>query len=144
MMRASGLSIVAPIDGIPGIDPGGRKGEPMHAQVVTFELNGITEEQFHDASSADAPMFATLPGLLAKFWLRDPKTNTCGGVYIWADQETYEGYINGEIFNAIKGDEHLKNVESHDFAVFDDLSAITTPGLRAVQAANTPQTTAVQ
>ena len=65
-------------------------------------------------------------------------------MYIWADQETYEGYINGEIFNAIKGDEHLKNVESHDFGVFDDLSAITTPGLRAVQAANTPQTTAVQ
>jgi Putative mono-oxygenase ydhR len=104
----------------------------MHAQVVTFELNGITEEQFHDASSADAPMFATLPGLLAKFWLRDPETNTCGGVYIWADQETYEGYINGEIFNAIKGDEHLKNVESRDFDVFEDLTSITAPNVRGV------------
>jgi heme-degrading monooxygenase HmoA len=104
----------------------------MHAQVVTFELNGITEEQFHDASSADAPMFATLPGLLAKFWLRDPETNTYGGVYIWADQETYEGYIKGEIFNAIKADEHLKNVESRDFGVFDDLSSRTMPKLRAV------------
>jgi len=104
----------------------------MHAQVVTFGLDGISEEQFHEASGADAPTFANLPGLLAKFWLRDPETNTYGGVYIWADQETYEGYIKGEIFNAIKADRHLKNVESRDFGVFDDLSSRTMPKLRAV------------
>jgi len=104
----------------------------MHAQVVTFGLNGITEEQFHEASAADAPTFASLPGLLAKFWLRDPETNTYGGVYIWADQESYEGYVKGEIFNAITADGHLKNVESHDFGVFEDLSSRTMPRLRAV------------
>jgi hypothetical protein len=103
----------------------------MHAQVVTFELNGITEDQFHDAAGADAPTFANLPGLLAKFWLRDPEMNTCGGIYIWADQEAYEGYIKGEIFNAIKGDEHLKNVESRDFDVFEDLTSITAPRIHA-------------
>jgi heme-degrading monooxygenase HmoA len=107
----------------------------MHAQVVTFELNGITEEQFHEASGADAPTFANLPGLLAKFWLRDPETNTYGGVYIWADRETYEGYIKGEIFNAIKADQHLKNVESRDFGVFEDLSSLTMPRLRTVMEA---------
>jgi heme-degrading monooxygenase HmoA len=104
----------------------------MHAQVVTFELNGITEEQFHEASSADAPTFASLPGLLAKFWLQDQETNTYGGVYIWADQESHEGYIKGEIFNAIKADGNLKNVESRDFGVFEDLSSRTMPKLRAV------------
>jgi len=107
----------------------------MHAQVVTFGLNGITEEQFHEASGADAPTFANLPGLLAKFWLRDPETNTYGGVYIWADQESYEGYVKGEIFNAIKADGHLKNVESRDFGVFEDLSSRTMPRLRAVMEA---------
>ena len=104
----------------------------MPALVVTFGLNGITEEQFHDASGADAQMFANLPGLLAKFWLRDPEANTYGGVYIWADQEAYEGYLKGEIFNAIKADGNLKNVESRDFDVFEDLTAQTTPGLRGV------------
>jgi hypothetical protein len=48
----------------------------MHAQVVTFGLDGITEEQFREAAGADAPTFANLPGLLAKIWLRDPETNT--------------------------------------------------------------------
>jgi hypothetical protein len=97
----------------------------MHAQVVTFALNGVTEEQFREAAGADAPTFATLPGLLAKIWLRDPESNTYGGVYLWADQEAYERYIKGDIFNAIKTDQHLQNVESRDFGVFDDLSSIT-------------------
>jgi heme-degrading monooxygenase HmoA len=100
--------------------------------VVTFGLNGITEEQFHEASSAETKTFANLPGLLAKFWLRDPEKGTYGGVYIWADQEAYEGYIKGEVFNALKADQHLKNVESRDFGVFEDLSSATMPKLRAV------------
>jgi hypothetical protein len=104
----------------------------MHAQVVTFGLNGITEEQFHEASGADAPMFANLPGLLAKFWLRDPESNTYGGVYVWADKEACEQYIKGEIFSAIKADQNLKNVESRDFGVFEDLSSVTMPKLRTV------------
>jgi heme-degrading monooxygenase HmoA len=102
----------------------------MHAQVVTFGLSGITEDQFRDAAAADAPMIATLPGLLGKFWLRDPETNTYGGLYLWADQEAYERYIKGEVFNAIKADRHLKNVESRDFGVFEDLSSLTMPKLR--------------
>jgi hypothetical protein len=61
--------------------------------------------------------------------------NTYGGLYIWADQEAYGRYITGEIFNAIKADEHLKNVESRDFGVFEDLSSLTMPRLRAVMEA---------
>lgn len=104
----------------------------MHAQVITFGLNGVTEEQFHEASGALTETFANLPGLLGKFWLRDQETNTYGGLYIWADQEAYEVYIKGEVFNAIKTDPNLKNVESRDFGVFEDLSSLTMPRLRAV------------
>jgi heme-degrading monooxygenase HmoA len=104
----------------------------MHAQVVTFELNGISEEQFHEVASADTQTFANLPGLLAKIWLRDPERNTYGGLYIWADQDAYERYIKGEVFGAIKADQHMRNVESRDFGVFDDLSSLTMPKLRAV------------
>ena len=102
----------------------------MHAQMITFGLNGITEEQYHGAVGPDAQMFATLPGLLAKVWLRDPETNTYGGVYVWADREACERYMKGEIFNALKTDQHLQNFESRDFGLFDDLSSITTPMLR--------------
>ena len=102
----------------------------MHAQVVTFELNGITEEQFHEAADGDTQTFANLPGLVAKIWLRDPERNTYGGLYIWDDQEAYERYIKGEVFHAIKADRNLANVESRDFGVFDDLTSITMPSVR--------------
>jgi hypothetical protein len=107
----------------------------MHAQVITFGLNGITEEQFHEAAGADAPMFASLPGLIAKVWLRDPGTNTYGGLYLWNGQEDYERYVKGDVFNALRADQHLANVESRDFGVFDDLSAVSTPKLLALQTA---------
>jgi heme-degrading monooxygenase HmoA len=104
----------------------------MHAQVITFALSDITEEQYREAVGADAQTFATMPGLLAKVWLRDAEKNTYGGLYLWADQEAYERYIKGEVFSAIKANPHLENVESRDFGVFEDLSSLTMPGLRAV------------
>jgi hypothetical protein len=103
----------------------------MHAQVVTFGLNDITEEQFHDAVEADAQAFANMPDLLGKVWLRDPETNTYGGLYLWVDQDAYERYLKGDIFNSIKNNPHLKDVESRDFGVFEDLSSITMPKLHA-------------
>ena len=130
MIRTGGIFIVLLIDAVRAMGPTRRKGEAMHAQVVTFGLNGITEEQFREAAGADAPAFTTMPGLLAKIWLRNPETNTYGGLYLWADQDAYERYIKGEVFNTIKTNQHLKNVESRDFGVFDDLSAITMPKLR--------------
>ena len=84
----------------------------MHAQVVTFGLNGITEEQFREACEADTQTFANLPGLLAKVWLRDPESNTYGGLYLWADQQTYERYIKGEVFDSIKADQNLNRTRS--------------------------------
>jgi heme-degrading monooxygenase HmoA len=106
----------------------------MHAQVVTFGLDDITEEQFREVCGADAPTFANFPGLLAKVWLRDPGTNTYGGLYLWADQEAYERYVKSEVFDAITTNQHLKDVESRDFGVFDDLSSQTMPKLHLVEA----------
>ena len=131
MIRAGGVLIVLLIGVLVAMGLGWRKGDTMHAQVITFGLNGITEEQWHEAAGAEAPTFAALPDLLAKVWLRDPETNTYGGLYLWDDQEAYERYTKGEVFNAIKADQNLKNVESRDFGVFEDLSSLTMPKLRA-------------
>src|SRR5205085_3137930 len=39
----------------PGNGPGAEEGDAMHAQVITFGLMGITEEQFREACRADTP-----------------------------------------------------------------------------------------
>jgi len=130
MIRAGDIPSVLLTDAVRARGPGPRTGEANACTGGPFGLSGITEEQFHEACGGDAPYFANLPGLLAKVWIRDPETNAYGGLYLWADQETYERYVKGEVFNAIKTNQNLENVESRDFGVFDDLSSITMPKLR--------------
>jgi hypothetical protein len=54
-----------------------------------------------------------------------------GARSLWADQGAYEHYIKGEIFNALRTDQNLKNFESRDFGVFEDLSSLTMTKLHA-------------
>jgi hypothetical protein len=101
----------------------------MHVQLVTFGLNGITEEQYRQACEGETATFAGLPGLICKIWLRDAKTTTYGGLYLWRDRRAYESYVAGEIFHSIKDDPTLTAVASRDFGVFEELTAATQPGL---------------
>lgn len=101
----------------------------MHIQVVTFGLKGISEEDYHSACEGETGIFAELPGLLAKIWLRDVDANVFGAVYLWADEQRCREYLNGEIFASIKNDPTLQDVRSQDFDVYDDLTARTHPGV---------------
>lgn len=101
----------------------------MHVQVVTFGLKGISEADYHAACQSETGIFAELPGLLAKIWLRDVEANVFGAVYLWADESQCRDYLNGEIFTSIKNDPTLQDVASRDFDVYEDLTAQTHPGV---------------
>jgi hypothetical protein len=107
----------------------------MHVQVVSFGLNGITEEQYRQSCQGETGTFAGLPGLVCKIWLRDPDANTYGGLYLWRDRGSYERYVRGEIFQSIGSDPTLKNVSSRGFGVFEDLTAATQPAVDLVHLA---------
>lgn len=104
----------------------------MHVQIVTFGLNGVTEEQFHDFCSGEAATFAALPGLLGKIWLRSPDGSTYGGIYLWRDRAAHDDYVRGEIWRSVAGDPSLAGVKSDDFEVFEDLTKETQPVLTLV------------
>lgn len=104
----------------------------MHVQLVTFTLDGPTEEQFREACREDAEVFAGLPGLLAKIWLRDPETGTYGGLYLWQDRDAYEAYTRSDVFRAIQDDPSFAGVTSRGFDHFEELTKATQPGLTVV------------
>jgi hypothetical protein len=104
----------------------------MHVQMVTFTLNGITEEQYHEACAAETESFAALPGLLSKIWLRSPESDTYGGVYLWRDRDCCQAYLDGNVFSELNADPSLTNVRSRDFDVFQDLTKATQPGLAII------------
>ena len=101
----------------------------MHVQVVTFGLKNVTEDEYHEGCKSETGVFATLPGLIAKIWLRNPDANVYGAVYLWADRAAHRAYIEGDVFRSIENDPSLTDVRSEDYEVFDDLTAVTQPGL---------------
>lgn len=101
----------------------------MHVQLVTFGLQGISEEEYHAGCRDEAGIFADLPGLSAKIWLKDSAEGTYGAVYLWNDRQSFERYVGGEVFKSIEDDPTLTGVTSRDFDVYDDLTAITSPAL---------------
>lgn len=104
----------------------------MHIQIVNFGLNGISDKDYQLACQDETEPFATMPGLLAKIWLRNADSNIYGGLYFWRDRESYENYINGEIFNSIKSAPEFSDVTSLDFEIIEALTKATQPGLTVV------------
>lgn len=101
----------------------------MHMQIVNFELNGITEEQYIGMCEQLASDFAALPGLISKVWLRGE--GTYGGVYTWADRAAMEQFKDTELFAAVVSHPQLSGVRSTDFAVLEGPTSVTRGQARA-------------
>lgn len=105
----------------------------MHIQIVTFGLEGITEEEYRQGCQAEAPAFASVPGLVSKVWLTDPATGTYGGVYTWRSRADYEAYTRSDLFKGVQNHPNLRGVTSRDFGVLEGPTAVT-HGLAAAPA----------
>jgi len=94
----------------------------MHIQIVTFHLKGITDAQYAQACREQfAPLFEAMPGLISKVWLRNPATNTYGGVYKWQDKAAMDTYVGSELFRTVQAHPNFADVTSRDFGVLEDI-----------------------
>ncbi len=97
----------------------------MHIQIINFRLDDMSDEELRELAEALAPAFADLPGLVSKYWLANPETNTYGGVYVWQDRQAMEDYKKTEIFKGVTTNPNFVDVVSKDFAVFENPTRIT-------------------
>ena len=105
----------------------------MHAQVVTYRLaDDISDPDFIDANKEFAEMMVAVPGLLAKIWLRDADENVYGGLYLWEDRDACENFLAGELWAEVLKDDSVRDLASHDYAVMDELTKATQPGMALV------------
>lgn len=104
----------------------------MHVQVVTFRLEGVSEEEYVEGCKAEVAAFANIPGLLAKVWLRDDASKTYGAVYLWRQRGAYEAYLAGDIWASVEGDPSLSRVTSHAYEAIEELTRATQPGVALV------------
>lgn len=98
----------------------------MHVMIVTFQLNDVSAETFETTYTDAAPVFAEMPGLIEKLWLKQPETNTFGGVYLWEDQAAATRYRNSELFQQqMHDDPHISNLTVQEYGVLDAPTRIT-------------------
>src|SRR5436305_11440473 len=97
----------------------------MHVQVVTFNLKDMTEDAYRDDCDQSAPTFGAMPGLIAKYWLADPETNTYGGVYLWESREALAEYLNGEVWAEVSAFPNLTNLTTRDYGVLKGPTTVT-------------------
>lgn len=98
----------------------------MLALVVTFNLDGLSDEDFRSACKEQwlAPIAAT-PGLVAKTWLADQPENTYGGVYLWENQAALADFQASDFLKAFTSDPRIANINAHVFEVMEELSRAT-------------------
>lgn len=111
----------------------------MHVQVATYKIKEISDEEFIEANREFASMMSGVPGLLAKVWLKAPDGNVYGGVYLWRDRQAYENFIGSELWASVLDDDSLSDLESRDFAVMEELSKSTQPGLALFDSEQSPR-----
>lgn len=97
----------------------------MNVLIVQFELAGIRPEEYRAHCAQVAPVFATIPGLVAKYWIADEAANTYGGVYIFRDPEALEAYRQSDLFKQIQANPAFAAASQHAFEVLADATAIT-------------------
>jgi hypothetical protein len=101
----------------------------MHVQVVTYRMADISEGDFIEANKEFAEMMAAVPGLLAKVWLKGADDGSYGGIYLWQDRAACESFLTGDLWAEVLTDDSALGLVSHDFAVMDELTAMTQPGM---------------
>ena len=101
----------------------------MHVQVVTYRVDAVSDADFVEANREFAEAMAAVPGLLAKVWLRGPGADGYGGLYLWRDREAYEAFLASDLWAEVRNDASMLDVRATDYAVMEDLTRATQPGL---------------
>ncbi len=98
----------------------------MHAQVITYQLSGISQEEYlKQMVEPDAPVIAKLRGLISKVWLADEEKNAFGGFYLWESKKAMEDFMHSDLVKAVVSRPFVKNVSSVDYEVNQEASLIT-------------------
>lgn len=102
----------------------------MRIRIVTFGLT-VPVDTYRAYTTQIAPGFTAWPGLLGKWWLADPASNTFGGVYLFASHHSADLSRDTDLFRGTFADPPLTDVTVREYDVLDAPTALTAPALQA-------------
>ena len=93
----------------------------------------VPPDVFLAKSREAATGIASVAGLIWKIWMLQQEELEVGGMYLFANRETAEAYLNGPLVQAVRSNPAVVSTESRLWAVESSLSAITRAPLRDVR-----------
>jgi Putative mono-oxygenase ydhR len=72
-----------------------------------------------------AAIIASIEGLIWKIWILQQEEFEIGGIYLFADRETAEAYLNHPVIQAVCSNPAVVSSQSHLWDVESSLSALT-------------------
>ena len=85
-----------------------------------------------------ANVIASVEGLIWKIWVLQETQFEMGGVYLFANRQTAEAYVNHPVIQAVRGNPAVVSFESQLWDVETSLSALTRAPLEAPGTASYP------
>jgi heme-degrading monooxygenase HmoA len=104
----------------------------MHVQIITYRIAAVSDADFNEANQEFAEMMTQVPGLLTKVWLKADEPGVYGGVYLWRDKESCEAFLASDLLAAVKADDSVHELTSHDYSVNEEMTKITQPVLQVI------------
>lgn len=72
----------------------------MYVQFVKFK-SGLTDDKARRTMEERAPQFRAIPGLVQKYYVREPETGEYAGIYLWESEEALNAFRNSELARSI-------------------------------------------
>jgi hypothetical protein len=91
---------------------------------IQFKLT-IPAAEYVQAVTPMAQAIADVPGLEWKIWLLDKDAGTAGGVYLFANQNDAQAFLDGPLVFRVRSAPMLADFEATHYDVIEELTAAT-------------------
>jgi Putative mono-oxygenase ydhR len=98
---------------------------------LRFKLR-VPPDIFLAKSREAATVIASVEGLVWKIWIQQQEELEMGGMYLFANRETAEAYLNHPVTQAVRSNPAVVSTESQLWDVESSLSALTRAPLPGV------------
>jgi hypothetical protein len=88
----------------------------MHVSVFEYRLKDIDEEGWAQTCLEVAPVFAQVPGLVSKVWLKGADGGY-GGVYIWDSESSYRNFLASDFGQGLGAHPNIDGLTMRDWEV---------------------------
>ncbi len=91
---------------------------------INFKYH-VSRAEYETAVAPAAEPIAAVPGLLWKVWILNEAEQEGGGIYLFANGQALDVYLNSEIVAAIVSNPILSDFSVKQFEVMDEVTAVT-------------------